>query len=88
MGITVPDKRAIVASRMRFISQFVFRSFIERQAKSMSTAKPSEIQRIRLGKNQSEAGLRFTPMSGEKITIGREKKASMGTHPPTVCEMS
>lgn len=88
MGITVPDKSAIIAALIRLINQFIFLSFMDRQAKSTSIAKPREMQRNRLMKNQSDADLKLTLMSGDIIAIGRENKASMGNHPPKVCEIS
>lgn len=58
-GITVPDRIATIAARMRSISQFMFLSFMDRQANKMSIAKPSEMQRNRLTTNQGDAGLSF-----------------------------
>lgn len=58
-GITVPDTRAIIAARIRLISQLMFLSFIDRHANMISIAKPSEMQRNRLTTNQGDAGLSF-----------------------------
>jgi len=86
-GITVPENSETTAILIEYTSQDMLLSFIVKQAKMKSTAKPREIHNNNEGKNHIVAGVIVIFNKGAINSIGIENIKNMGIHPPIVCDM-